>query len=72
MKNENAIILLIAAFTTFATFAQKSKANVPTSKTGTAILANYTCPMHPDVVSDTMGKCPKCGMDLTLSKKEQK
>ncbi len=65
------IILLIAAFTTFATIAQKSKANVPASKTGAAVLANYTCPMHPHVVSDTMGKCPKCGMDLTLSKKEQ-
>ncbi|MEJ7830402.1 MAG: heavy metal-binding domain-containing protein [Segetibacter sp.] len=65
------ILLFIAAFTTFATFAQKSKANDPASKTGTAILANYTCPMHPAVVSDAMGKCPKCGMDLTLSKKKQ-
>jgi RND family efflux transporter MFP subunit len=24
----------------------------------------YTCPMHPDVISDKPGKCPKCGMDL--------
>jgi len=24
----------------------------------------YTCPMDPDVVSDTPGRCPKCGMDL--------
>jgi len=24
----------------------------------------YTCPMHPDVVSDTAGRCPKCGMKL--------
>ena len=24
----------------------------------------YTCPMHPDVASDTPGSCPKCGMDL--------
>lgn len=31
----------------------------------------YTCAMHPDVKSDKAGKCPKCGMDLTLSKKEQ-
>ncbi len=24
----------------------------------------YTCPMHPEVVSDTPGDCPKCGMAL--------
>ena len=30
----------------------------------------YTCPMHPEVVSDKLGTCPKCGMDLV--KKEVK
>ncbi|SIQ31446.1 copper-resistance protein, CopA family [Chryseobacterium sp. RU37D] len=24
----------------------------------------YTCPMHPEVISDKPGKCPKCRMDL--------
>lgn len=24
----------------------------------------YTCPMHPEVVKDEPGKCPKCGMNL--------
>ena len=24
----------------------------------------YACPMHPEVVSDESGKCPKCGMSL--------
>jgi YHS domain-containing protein len=24
----------------------------------------YTCPMHPDVMSDKPGKCPQCGMKL--------
>ncbi|MDQ3986357.1 MAG: multicopper oxidase family protein [Actinomycetota bacterium] len=26
--------------------------------------STYTCPMHPEVVTDTPGKCPKCGMKL--------
>ncbi len=30
--------------------------------------ATYTCPMHPEVVSDKEGKCPKCGMDLIKKK----
>jgi DNA-directed RNA polymerase subunit RPC12/RpoP len=24
----------------------------------------YTCPMHPEVVSETPGRCPHCGMKL--------
>jgi len=28
--------------------------------------AHYTCPMHPEVVSDKPGICPKCKMDLEL------
>ena len=28
----------------------------------------YTCTMHPDVISDKPGKCPKCGMDLVEKK----
>jgi Cu+-exporting ATPase len=36
--------------------------------------SQYTCPMHPEVVSDAPGKCSKCGMALvpkTPKKKEQ-
>ena len=39
---------------------------------GSALLAQtpkpeatqYTCVMHPEVVQDRPGKCPKCGMEL--------
>ena len=28
----------------------------------------YTCPMHEEVVQDSPGKCPKCGMKLVAKK----
>src|SRR5512145_2915062 len=34
--------------------------------------AVYTCPMHPEVISDKPGQCPKCGMDLILKENEKK
>ena len=58
-------------FVTFATNAQKSKANLKNAKSGANIQYRYNCPMHPEVGSSKPGKCPKCEMDLTLSKKEQ-
>ena len=30
----------------------------------------YTCPMHPEVVTDKPGTCPKCGMEL-VEKQQQ-
>ncbi len=30
----------------------------------------YTCPMHPQIVSDSPGSCPICGMDLVKIEKE--
>lgn len=40
-----------------------------------AAIHTYTCPMHPEIISDKPGKCPKCGMDLVMKdapeKKEQ-
>jgi len=30
----------------------------------------YTCSMHPEVISDKPGKCPKCGMELILKNSE--
>lgn len=64
------LLLLVASFLTITSFAQKAKANIP-NPYPTTVTVQYSCPMHPDVVSDKPGKCPKCNMDLTLSKKEQ-
>jgi hypothetical protein len=32
----------------------------------------YTCPMHPEGISDKPGQCPKCRMDLVPQKKDEK
>src|SRR4051812_2112548 len=29
-----------------------------------AVATEYTCPMHPEIVRDRPGSCPKCGMAL--------
>ena len=39
-------------------------AAAPAKAAGAAML--YTCTMHPEVVSDKPGKCPKCGMKLVV------
>ena len=55
------ILTLISTITICsALLAQTSKPEV----------TQYTCAMHPEVVQDHPGKCPKCGMDLNLSPKE--
>ena len=60
-------ILFIAVLTIFTatSFAQKGKKDTTQHPTF------YTCAMHPDVKMTEPGKCPKCGMELTLSKKER-
>ncbi|MBC7382339.1 MAG: hypothetical protein H7296_05000 [Bacteroidia bacterium] len=41
----------------------KQTADIKTAETKT-----YTCSMHPEVISENPGKCPKCGMELTEKK----
>ena len=46
-------------------FAQSDSAKIQTTSIDSII---YTCPMHPEIISDKPGKCPKCGMDLVQKK----
>ena len=61
------VFLTLTLFlTSTCIFAQKA-GKVDTTKHATF----YACPTHPEVSGHEPGKCPKCGMDLTLSTKEQ-
>ena len=40
----------------------------PDSAAKSSAVIQYTCPMHPEVVKDSPGKCPKCGMKLVAKK----
>ncbi|PWU23276.1 hypothetical protein C5B42_03530 [Candidatus Cerribacteria bacterium 'Amazon FNV 2010 28 9'] len=60
-------IAIIAMLLTCSLFAQEKAGKKDTTQHELI----YTCPKHPDVVSNKPGKCPKCGMDLNLSSKEE-
>ena len=61
------IILATAFLLSFTVINAQEKAGKQDTTTHISL---YTCPMHPGVSTDKPGKCPLCGMDLNLSKKE--
>ena len=69
MKNVILFIAILFASTTIS-FAQ---VKMDTAQKQKKIRANkYTCPMHPVVVKNKTGKCPKCGMKLVPKKTKEK
>ena len=59
-------------FLTFFLVATIGSALLAQSPTPTPPVRQYTCVMHPEVVQDHPGKCPKCGMELVSVKKHKK
>ena len=45
-----------------------SNQKTATKNQNTEATKTYTCSMHPEVISDKPGKCPKCGMGLIEKK----
>ncbi|SDW51797.1 Cu+-exporting ATPase [Hydrobacter penzbergensis] len=66
-------MLVMAALTigSISMYAQDSTSQKIKSPKQKMEKIQYSCPMHPDMVSNKPGKCSKCGMDLTKSNKEQ-
>lgn len=63
-----AMAILFSAATVFASHSPTAVADTTKTKKVKPVKVQYTCAMHPEVLSDKPGKCPKCGM--TLVKKE--
>ena len=68
-KNEAGVIVVSLVFLSlsliaFTSCAKKTETSQIQNTSTTATAAVYTCPMHPEVVSDKPEKCSKCGMDL--------
>ena len=62
-----ALVAALGMAVTVSGCARSSQSNEqPAQKSEKAV--QYTCPMHPEVVQDKPGKCPKCGMDLVEKK----
>ena len=53
-----------------ATFAQTKKSSKHKHHHSTSA-QKYTCTMHPEVVMNKPGKCPKCNMDLVAMKSKK-
>jgi hypothetical protein len=69
------IILITAATLIFSfqnTFAQQTYEKRDTTLTPDTTKIIYTCPMHPEIISDKPGSCPKCGMELEKVEKGKK
>ena len=59
-----AIAILFSVATVFAAGPRNGKITADTAKKSNPAKVQYTCTMHPEVLSDKPGKCPKCGMTL--------
>lgn len=60
-KNFVSILILLSALIIVSfVFAGCKKSAEPASPA----VQKWTCSMHPEVIADEPGKCPKCGMDL--------
>jgi hypothetical protein len=68
---KKAIIVLVILMTTVS-FTTSASGGTRKKHTKHTTATKYTCTMHPEVVMDKPGKCPKCGMTLVPMKSKPK
>jgi Cu(I)/Ag(I) efflux system membrane fusion protein len=61
-------ILIVLFFAACASSEKPAETSADTTmqSTESTAAAVYTCPMHPEVISDMPGSCPVCKMDLVV------
>ena len=69
-------LLLIISVILFCSFQNIFAQHNPKKKDTIIIIQDsakiiFTCPMDREVISDKLGTCPKCGMELINAKKEK-
>ena len=69
MKKTILILCLSIATSVFILSCENKKSETEQSHTHAAGV-QYTCPMHPEVISNKPGTCPQCGMDLVEKKQD--
>ena len=74
MKNNYLLpVVLFFVVTIFFTFSvNQANSQTPSSNPVKQDTVKYTCPMHPEVIKNEPGKCPKCGMTLVIKKDKKK
>jgi len=65
-----ATAILFCGISVFAASQPVSLSDTSKVKKTTTAKVQYTCTMHPDVLSDKPGKCPKPNCGMTLVKKD--
>ncbi len=60
-------VIAIALITGSFVFTACNNGNKPKTSTEKTVAQKevYSCEMHPEVISNKPGTCPKCGMELT-------
>ena len=64
MKTSKLIMATLVAVTLAGVVVGVSGCKEKSSSQSSGQAVKYTCGMHPDVVQDKLGNCPKCGMAL--------
>jgi len=64
IMKSNLLLTLAAAFAFAVPAIAQGGNDAKPAPAASPVAQKYTCPMHPEVISDKPGKCPKCGMNL--------